>query len=72
MKISSRFCLVLAVAVGVLICCGASAFAQQPPKGPAYSNVRYEDDYSFLNNGGSRGSDPFNQLKPKLSDSSFR
>ncbi len=33
----------------------------QQPKGPVYSNVRYEDDYSFLSDG--RGNDPFNRLK---------
>src|SRR3989442_4127425 len=33
------------------------------PQGPVYGSVRYEDDYSFLNNGGNRGSDPVNRLK---------
>lgn len=43
-----------------LLWCGLEALAQ-PPQGPVYANVRYEDDYSFLKNG--RGSNPFNQLK---------
>src|SRR5712691_1842767 len=33
------------------------------PQGSVYGSVRYEDDYSFLNNGRNRGSDPFNRLK---------
>lgn len=62
MKISSWFFIKRAVAIYSLVWCSANVLAQQS-KGPVYSNVRYEDDYSFLNNGGSRGNDPFNQLK---------
>ncbi len=51
-----------AAAIGSLVWCGESVWAQQP-KGPVYSNVRYEDDYSFLSSSGDRGNDPFNRLK---------
>jgi len=62
MKTFSRFFITSAMMFCALVWCGGNVLAQ-PPKGPVYSNVRYEDDYSFLNNGGSRGSDPLNQLK---------
>jgi hypothetical protein len=50
---------VFGFALGFFLLWNKSASAQ--PKGPVYSNVRYEDDYGFLANG--RGTDPFNQIK---------
>jgi hypothetical protein len=60
MKTSSRFLIASVAAICSLTWCSTNALAQ-PPKGPIYSNVRYDDDYSFVKNG--RGSDPLNQLK---------
>jgi len=62
MKTSSRLLITSILAICSLMWCGANVLAQQS-KGPVYNNVRYEDDYSFLNHGGDRGSDPFNRLK---------
>lgn len=46
----------------LLFVAGLNASVWAQPQGPVYSNVRYEDDYSFLNDE-NRGSDPFNRLK---------
>ena len=43
------------------LACAAHTFAQA--RGPVYGNLRYEDDYSYLNNSQARGNDPFNRLK---------
>ena len=50
-----------AAIVGFLPAFTAKVMAQKP--GPVYGNVRYEDDYSFLNNAENRGNDLFNSLK---------
>ncbi len=59
MKPYARLTRASAVAICALLWWSASVSAQA--KAPVYSNVRYEDDYSFLANG--RGADPFNQIK---------
>jgi hypothetical protein len=50
------------LASAAIICLWSVNLPAQP-KGPIYSNVRYEDDYSFLNHDGARGKNPFNYLK---------